>query len=398
MWKKTLRNGLRGLLLALILLAAAPAAASGTTRCLLIGYDRFFLMPSTAPASANNTALMEALLSDFLPEGTAVTRRVGEPATVEGFEALAAETFAGAEEEDTSLIYLSTHGLLLKGGEGSGLALLLSDGVRDEVLEPERIRRILDGIPGKKILILDACHAGAAICDGQDAESNCFRDGPYRVLVSCGAEEESWFWNAEEDAYTGTGYFTAALNAALRASDPEQIDPEGSGEVNLQEITRRLREIHGASTVYCWPEDSREPLFFLPADRKAGSLLRGLRFGQVRREGDSLLLPIHFRAEEQVRLVYQLTPRRSGRWDFGHAVRLPDREKTGLARGLLSPGEKDRTIRLTEKSIGEEGVALMQIISLEGEERLPAAEAGYVIRLADEEGNCPPGQEIPEGQ
>ena len=396
MEEKKIRRLVRGLLLAVLLLYTVPSMASGVTRCLLIGCDRFFLMPSTEPASANNTAIMEAVLTDFLPEETVITRRENEPGTVEGFETLVADTFSGADEADISLVYLSTHGILLQGGDGPRLALLLSDGTRDEALEPERLRQILDTVPGRKILILDACHSGAAIGDGSGTERNCFRDGPYRVLVSCGAEEESWFWNAEQDSYTGTGYFTSALNSALRASDPEQIDPDGSGDVNLRELTGRIREIHGASTVYCWPGNSEDPLFCLPADRKAGSLLRGLRFGEPERNGDSLVLPVRFRAEEPVRLVYQLTPRRNGRWDFEHSVRLPDREKTGLTRGLLSPGEKERSIRLTAKSLGEDGIALMQIILLEGEGRPPAVEAGRVIRL--DGGNCPPGQEIPAGQ
>ena len=60
---------------------------------------------------------------------------------------------------------------------------------------------------------------------------------------------------------------------------------------------------------------------------------------------------------------------------------MPDRERTGLIRGLVSPGEKERTIRLSRESLGEEGRALMQVISLQGDERRPAAEAGWVIEI-----------------
>ena len=74
-------------------------------------------------------------------------------------------------------------------------------------------------------------------------------------------------------------------------------------------------------------------------------------------------------------------PSRNGKRDFEHAVRLPDREKTGLIRGLLSPGDKDRKIRLSVKSIGEDGQALMQIISFSGDALTPSVEAGTVIKL-----------------
>ena len=372
-------------LLFCLLLIPLPGMKSGqgegVTRCLLIGCDRFVSMPGTEPASANNVDTMESLLSDFLPEGTPIFRQVNGPGSVEGFEQLAADAFREAGNADTSLIYLSTHGILRDEAGKQTLLLLLSDGTAEERVGPEKLREVLDRVPGKKVLILDACHSGEVIgCGGGDG-INRFEDDSYRVLVSSGALEDSWFWNVETDGYTGTGYFTSAMDSALRASDPAQIDPDGSGDVSLEELTARLREIHGASTVYCWPEESREPLFRLPADRKPGSRLQGVAFGEPETDGDAVVLPIHFRAGEPVRVTYQLVPSRNGRWDFEHAVRLPDREKTGLIRGLLSPGEKDRTIRLTVKSIGEDGRALMQIISLRGDGTTPAAEAGHVRQI-----------------
>ena len=369
-------------LLFIPLLGMEGGPGEGMTRCLLIGCDRFVSMPGTEPASANNVDTMEALLTDFLPEGTLVSRQVNGPGTVKGFERLVTDTFREAGDADTALIYLSTHGVLRDEAGDQSMSLLLSDGTEEERLAPERLRQIMDMVPGKKVLILDACHSGAVIGCGGDG-INWFENDACRVLVSSGAFEESWFWNVETDSYTGTGYFTSAMDNALRASDPEQIDPDGSGNVNLTELTARLREIHGASTVYCWPEESRESLFWLPADRKTGVRLQGVSFSRPETDGDTVILPIRFRVGEPVRVMYQLVPSRNGRWDFEHAVKLPDRERTGLIRGLLSQGEKDRKIRLSVKSIGEDGRALMQIISLRGDGTVPAAEAGRVIIARD---------------
>ena len=366
---------------------AASKTGEGMTRCLVIGFDRFVTMPSTGRASANNTETMAALLEDFLPGEKQITIHVDGPGNIDGFEELIRETFAGAREEDTALVYLSTHGVSAPEAPG-GTVLLISDGEQEEGLTPERLREMLDGIPGKKILMADACRSGALIGRGAKNGRDFFDDDRYRALVSAGAGEDSWFWSAEEDEYTGTGYFTEALDSALRASDPEQIDPDGNGTVSLKELTDRLREIHGASTVYSRPEEDDEPLFILPEDRKAGAKLRGLQFDPVEGDGESLTLKFRFRAEEQVRLMYQLVPSRNGKWDFEHAVKTPDREWTGLVRGLVSPGEKERTIRLRPESLGEDGKALLQIISLQGEERRPAAEAGRVIEI------MPAGQEI----
>ena len=354
----------------------------GATRCLLIGCDRFMSMPGTEPASANNVDTMEALLTDFLPEGTQVFRRVNGPGTAAAFEELVKETFRDAKAADTSLIYISTHGVLQGDGEERQMALLLSDGTEEERLTPEILRSALEQIPGRKILILDACHSGAVIGRGWEGK-NLFEDSGCLVLVSSGALEDSWFWNTETDEYTGTGYFTAAMDRALRASDPEQIDPDSNGEVSLAELTGRLRGIHGASTVYCFPEDSTEGLFRLPADRKTGSHLQGIAFGEMQRDGDAVILPIRFRAGEPVRVMYQLVPGRNGRWDFEHSVRLPDKEKTGLIRGLLSPGGKERKIRLTVGNIGEDGRALMQIVCFTGDSLTPSIEAGTVIEIQD---------------
>ena len=377
------------LLCAALCLPAAtdPSPGWGVTRCLVVGFDRFVTMPSTGHASENNTETMVNLLEAFLPGEKQITQHVGGPGSAEDFENLIRETFSGAREEDTALLYLSTHGVSREDAPG-GMALLLSNGEQEEGLTPDRLREMLDKIPGRKVLMVDACRSGALIGRGKERGTDFFENDAYRALVSAGAEEDSWFWSAEEDEYTGTGYFTEALDSALRASDPEQIDPNGDGEVSLRELTARLREIHGASTVYCRPDDDNEPLFILPADRSAGGRLQGLRFGPVVKDGDSLMLTIRFRTEEQIRLTYQLVPSRNGRWDFEHAVKIPDRERTGLIRGLVSPGEKERTIRLSPESLGEDGRALMQIISLRGDERKPAAEAGKVIEI------FPAGQEM----
>ena len=370
-------------LLFIPLLGMKGGPGEGRTRCLLIGCDRFVSMPGTEPASANNVETMGALLADFLPEDATVSRMVNGPGTVAEFENLVTETFRDAMEADTALIYLSTHGLLREEAGQQEMTLLLSDGTAEEKLEPKKLKRILDNVPGNKVLILDACHSGAMIGRGTKDGKNWFEDENCRVLVSSDAAEDSWFWSAETDRYTGTGYFTSAMDSALRASDIGQIDPDGSGYVSLQELTGRLREIHGASTVYCFPEESRDKLFRLPQDRKPGSRLQAVSFGLPEKDGNTVLLPIRFRAAESVRVMYQLVPSRNGRWDFEHAVKLPDREKTGLIRGLLSPGEKERKIRLSVNSLGEDGKALMQVISLQGENRTPAAEAGTVILLND---------------
>lgn len=370
-------------LLFILLLGVRGGPGAGVTRCLLIGCDRFVTLMGTEPASANNVDTMEALLTDFLPAGTKIRRQVNGPGTVEGFERLVEDAFREANEEDIALIYLSTHGMLNDVQGQQRVYMVLSDGEEEDRLGPGRLRRIMNKVPGKKVLILDACHSGAMIgCGG--AGYNWFDDENFRVLVSGGALENSWFWNTGTDEYTGTGYFTSAMDSALRASDPEQIDQDGSGEVSLKELTARLREIHGASTVYCWPEESEDGLFRIPADRKPGSRLQAVTFGQAVAGEDKVEVPVHFRVPEQMRVMYQMVPSQDGSWDFGHMRKEMDRGRSGLIRGLLNPGEINRHIRIPFSNFGEDGRVLLQVVTLQGDGLTPVAEAGRVITLDDQ--------------
>ncbi len=345
----------------------------GVSRCLVIGYDDFAGMPDTAPCSANNAEIMTALFLDFVPEAETVVRRVNEPGTLDGLEVLIRETFGPAAPGDTSYLYLSTHGVIWEDDNGLGMALMVSDGTCEEALTPARLRTMLDGIPGNKVLILDACHSGAVL----DALS----DPEYRVLASSAAEEESFFWYAENAEASGTGYFTTALEGALRASYPEQIDPDGNGEISLCETVNRVAEIYGASRVQASPDNGDQGLFLLPEDRGTRERILALTFDPLIREEDTLTLPFHFEVTGETRLEYRIILKSGGQWDFSRFATMPDRERTGTVRGRLSPGIKDRKIRISVSNLGEEGEALLQVISLRGiHGQVPVLEGTWVIR------------------
>ena len=95
--------------------ATDPSPGWGVTRCLVVGCDRFVTMPPTGHASENNTRTMAALLEDFLPGEKQITLHVDGPGSTEDFEDLIRATFAGAREEDTALLYVSTHGVSRTG-------------------------------------------------------------------------------------------------------------------------------------------------------------------------------------------------------------------------------------------------------------------------------------------
>ena len=351
---------------------ASPAPPeAGRIRCLAVGCDRFRTMEDTTPCSANNVEIMAAVFADFLPEAE-IIRRSGGPGTVGAFERLIQETFREAAEGDISYLYLSTHGVAWQEAGKTRAAFLISDGQEEEALEPERLKEMLDRIPGDKVLILDACHSGAA------AEE--IAGEAYRVLASGGREEDSYFWIDPNRREAGTGYFTSALEGALRASGRTMIDPDGDGSVTLKELRNRMDEIYGASTMTCGGE-AETALFRLRESAEAPERILALAFDAPAAEDERLSVGFRFTIREATRLEYRVVPRKDGNWAFADAMTLPDRERTGTVRGLLSPGEKTRTIRISRASLGGEGEALLQIISLRGlHGQIPTLEASRVIR------------------
>lgn len=335
---------------------AIPALPAGGYRCLAVGMDLFVSEEATTPCSANNAEAMAALLTDCLPEGTRVTRRVNGPGNAKEMEQAISEAFGEAGEEDTSILYLSTHGIIWEEDGEIRSALMISDGIQEEALDPKSLRIMMDRIPGKKVLILDCCHAGAI------AES--FRGTEWQVLAGSESEEDCYFWAAGEA--TGMGYFTAALENALRASAPQDIDPDGDGMVSIRELEGRIREIYGISHAVFLPEGEEEMLFVLPEDRAGTERIRNLRFDPVTEENGQVSISFHFLTETAVQMEYRLVPADGNGWDFENTARLPDRERSGQKRGMLSPGEKDRTVRISREKLGESGRALLQIVSFRG--------------------------------
>ena len=355
---------------------AAETPEAGVSRCLLIGCDSFLSMPSTAPVSANNVQRTARMMEACVPGLVSVRSSTDGPGSSEALRALILEAFQGAGEEDTSWLYLSTHGVTWTAEEELRMALLLSDGESEEALEAGALRAILDEVPGKKVLILDACHAGAMIGKGVSGTSrNAFAAPDYRVLVSCGGEEESWMWSAAGDEHSGAGYFTAALEAVL---EDGRTDRNEDGVLSLGEICAALRRVHGASTAYCYPEEDAAPLM-IPG-KETDRALHGLTFEEQKaEEGSGVSVSFRFTVSEPARVYYRLAAFRDGVWNFAGAQKQPDRERTGSVRGLLAPGGKTRSVRLTTVGGAESGWALLEILTVEnGSLQLAGSRALYL--------------------
>lgn len=197
---------------------AEKITANGrVNRALLVGCDRFLTQTDTTPSSRNNVLRMaDALSGGTLNMQTLVTREDGL-SSASALVALIRETFADADADDASYFYISTHGLWNTAVNGL-MTLLLSDGESEEGITAYELRRVFDTIPGKKVLLLDACHSGAMIGKGVEKSfENLFAGDNYYVVCSSGGEEESWYWSGEVggERLAGAGYFSGALADAL---------------------------------------------------------------------------------------------------------------------------------------------------------------------------------------
>ena len=230
-----------------------------TNRALLVGCDRFLSQPDTTPSSANNIRRMEESFSTSTMDMETLVTQLHDITSSGELAALILDAFSDADEDDVSYFYLSTHGIWEEGMSAGSMTLLLSDGERESAVSAYMLRTMFDQIPGKKVLMIDACHAGAMLGKGVNERlNNVFTGDDYIVICSSGGAEESWFWSGDinGERLAGAGYFSEALVRAISSAGGFGADDNRDGIITLTELKRYLLNHHGASTVRTYPEQS----------------------------------------------------------------------------------------------------------------------------------------------
>lgn len=397
----------------LCLLAPAALGEGSANRALLVGCDRFVTQEDTAPASENNVLRMAEVLSGGRMNLEKLITRKNEVDSPQELEELIQAAFAEADEDDVSYFYISTHGLWQQGQPNGDMVLLLSDGRRENAVTAEMLRAMFDKIQGTKVLIIDACHAGAMIGKGVHAPfDNVFLGSEYKVICSSGGAEESWFWSGMEEgeAMVGAGYFSGAVVRGLSSKGGYGADSNRDGVITLTELKRYLYDNHGASTVQTYPEEEDFPIMTYDADsytgRRRDAALEGISF-----EGDVLTpedpaVAFSFTVQSPVQVAYQLVYQRDGRWDFDNSQLVYDNAERygayGDMRGMLSPGMKQRALTLDIADADSYGYALLQIITQSGVTPslvssralcVPPASGDPLLSVSAQESFCPGQQE-----
>jgi len=366
---------------------------SGVQRALLIGVDEFVSRPSASPSSANNVELMQTLLmnAEKPPQSILVP---GQPVTdAETFTSLVQTAFAGAADADTSILYLSTHGVYEPGQEP---VLLLSDGVTETGLTPAQLEQAFQGVGGMKLIILDACNSGAFIGKGmsEPPADIHFQGDDFKVLTSSGALEESWYWSSGEDYKQGAFYFTQALAQSLSAAAGYPADRNRDGSVTLAELYDHLLLNHAASTPQVYPQNDESVVFrYDPQAPQPTGLDRApvmdVTFSGTTLSRDERQITIEFIATRPIRVAYQVVYQRDGKWEFDNAQLIYDGAERfsafGDQPGSISPGRKLRTINLANLPLESHGYVLVQLVSID--EGQLTVHAGRVICVPPQTGD-----------
>ncbi len=360
--------GLLFFFLTLLFLCSAQAE----NRALLIGCDHFLSGQDTSPSSENNVMEMaQALSGGAMNLETLVTQRSG----ISGFyelRNLIDYTFSTAQDGDVSYFYISTHGLWEPGDPGNSMTLLLSNGRSQSGVTAQQLHDAFERIRGTKVLIVDACHAGAMIAKGiRDEFSHIFEGDSYKIICSSGGAEESWFWRGgatDEGVLAGGGYFSGVLSAGLSFQTGYAADENSDGSITLSEIKRYLRQMHGASTVHTYPEEDDFPILTYDASsvHRRTDGVGNIVFEEGLLSKEHREIAFSFTVYKNVRVAYQIVHQVDDRWDFEHAQIVYDTGEwlggSGDTGGYLVPGRKERTITVSDELLDKAGYILFQMV------------------------------------
>ena len=196
--------------------------------------------------------------------------------------------------EIITYIYITCHGSV------SSLSIAMSDENTNRTTSVEftELKKMFDQIPGKKILMVDACHSGACI-DGSHKKDEIkkmledmnrsmirsftrkrgtgrlrhgeFIDPDYHVIAASHTNELSFF-NSDGSAFTKLWCKGAGLDWKTGATIAREADREKKGYVTFGDLCRyteeRTTEIEENQQLVtyvqddtCWPENSLFPVF-----------------------------------------------------------------------------------------------------------------------------------------
>ena len=249
-------------------LAYTHQEAVGTYRALLIG-NTYTGESNELPGCENDVDGMRTMLGRMTATPYSVT--VKKNIRAEEILSSISSTFGNASYNDVSLFYYSGHGANSVGADGNPTSYHAAlVGTFQTYVSIARLKTELDKIPGKKVIIIDACHSGQFIA----------RDGTVTQVSSSAFNSQVVNLFANEDQLSGDVNRTAVVLAAdgselLSEEAPAFIDR--AGDTNFAKsgyyvITACRSEEKSVSTGYDSNGDGK-------IDRYFGLFTYGLCYG-----------------------------------------------------------------------------------------------------------------------
>lgn len=249
-------------------LAYTHQEAVGTYRALLIG-NTYTGESNELPGCENDVDGMRTMLGRMTATPYSVT--VKKNIRAEEILSSISSTFGNASYNDVSLFYYSGHGANSVGADGNPTSYHAAlVGTFQTYVSIARLKTELDKIPGKKVIIIDACHSGQFIA----------RDGAVTQVSSSAFNSQVVNLFANESQLSGDVSRTAVVLAAdgselLSEEAPTFI--ERAGDTNFAKsgyyvITACRSEEKSVSTGYDSNGDGK-------IDRYFGLFTYGLCYG-----------------------------------------------------------------------------------------------------------------------
>lgn len=249
-------------------LAYTHQEAVGTYRALLIG-NTYTGESNELPGCDNDVDGMRTMLGRMTATPYSVT--VKKNIRAEEILSSISSTFGNASYNDVSLFYYSGHGANSVGADGNPTSYHAAlVGTFQTYVSIARLKTELDKIPGKKVIIIDACHSGQFIA----------RDGAVTQVSSSAFNSQVVNLFANDDQLSGDVNRTAVVLAAdgselLSEEAPVFIDR--AGDTNFAKsgyyvITACRSEEKSVSTGYDSNGDGK-------IDRYFGLFTYGLCYG-----------------------------------------------------------------------------------------------------------------------
>ena len=249
-------------------LAYTHQEAVGTDRALLIG-NTYTGESNELPGCENDVDGMRTMLGRMTATPYSVT--VKKNIRAEEILSSISSTFGNASYNDVSLFYYSGHGANSVGADGNPTSYHAAlVGTFQTYVSIARLKTELDKIPGKKVIIIDACHSGQFIA----------RDGAVTQVSSSAFNSQVVNLFANDDQLSGDVSRTAVVLAAdgselLSEEAPAFIDR--AGDTNFAKsgyyvITACRSEEKSVSTGYDSNGDGK-------IDRYFGLFTYGLCYG-----------------------------------------------------------------------------------------------------------------------